>query len=122
MTPTEARRADIAIAKSMDGKLCSDCPPRHYPTDRTRCADCPRRKPWHPYDPMTWRANEETPPCGTPCATAAEIATLRAALTQAEACMSIVEPPSDRAEYLRVLGVVRAALAGSAPSGGGERQ
>jgi hypothetical protein len=32
------------------------------------------------------------------------------ALTQAEAVMSIVEPRSDKAEYLRILGVVRAAL------------
>lgn len=23
--------------------LCSDCPPVGYPTDRTRCAPCPRR-------------------------------------------------------------------------------
>jgi len=23
--------------------LCSDCPPVGYPTDRTRCSDCPRR-------------------------------------------------------------------------------
>lgn len=22
--------------------LCSDCPPRGYPTDRTRCSACPR--------------------------------------------------------------------------------
>lgn len=22
--------------------LCSDCPPVDYPTDKTRCADCPR--------------------------------------------------------------------------------
>jgi len=33
------------------------------------------------------------------------------ALRQAEACMSIVEPRSDKAEYLRILGVVRAAIA-----------
>lgn len=25
--------------------LCSDCPPIGYPTDRTRCAECPRRMP-----------------------------------------------------------------------------
>jgi Lar family restriction alleviation protein len=43
----------------------------------------------------------------------------RDALTQAEACMSIVEPRSDKAEYLRILGVVRAALA-SAAGGTGE--
>lgn len=34
----------------------------------------------------------------------------RAALDEAEACMSIVEPRSDKAEYVRILGVVRAAL------------
>ena len=36
---------------------------------------------------------------------------MREALVQAEACMSIVTPRSDKAEYLRILGVVRAALA-----------
>ena len=40
----------------------------------------------------------------------ATIDALREALTQAEACMTIVEPRSDKAEYLRILGVVRAAL------------
>ena len=35
---------------------------------------------------------------------------LRGALDQAEAVLSIVEPRSDKAEYLRILGVVRAAL------------
>lgn len=24
-------------------KLCSDCPPENYPTDKTRCLSCPRR-------------------------------------------------------------------------------
>jgi hypothetical protein len=24
-------------------KLCSDCPPPDYPTDKTRCLPCPRR-------------------------------------------------------------------------------
>jgi len=43
----------------------------------------------------------------------AEIARLTDALDQAEAVISIVEPRSDKAEYLRVLGVVRAALKGS---------
>lgn len=33
-----------------------------------------------------------------------------AALTEAEACMSIVEPRSDKAEYLRILGAIRTAL------------
>jgi translation initiation factor 2 gamma subunit (eIF-2gamma) len=27
------------------GERCSDCPPDGYPTDKTRCGDCPRRKP-----------------------------------------------------------------------------
>ena len=35
----------------------------------------------------------------------------REALAQAEACMTIVEPRSDKAEYLRILGVMRAVLA-----------
>jgi hypothetical protein len=26
-------------------ELCSDCPPVGYPTDKTRCRDCPRRTP-----------------------------------------------------------------------------
>jgi hypothetical protein len=39
---------------------------------------------------------------------------MRDALTQAEACMSIVEPRSDKAEYLRILGVIRAALSAMA--------
>ncbi|MGU3286420.1 hypothetical protein [Methylobacterium mesophilicum] len=38
------------------------------------------------------------------------------ALDEVEACMSIVEPRSDKAEYLRILGVVRAALAHPAPA------
>lgn len=25
------------------GGICSDCPPLGYPTDKTRCNDCPRR-------------------------------------------------------------------------------
>jgi len=25
--------------------LCEDCPPEGYPTDKTRCATCPRRVP-----------------------------------------------------------------------------
>ena len=45
----------------------------------------------------------------------ARVKELEAALTQAEACMAIVEPRSDKAEYLRILGVVRAALAKAAP-------
>lgn len=26
-------------------RLCCDCPPIGYPTDKTRCADCPRTQP-----------------------------------------------------------------------------
>lgn len=29
----------------MSEKLCSDCPPVGYPTDKTRCVECPRRTP-----------------------------------------------------------------------------
>ena len=28
--------------------LCSDCPPPSYPTNETRCAECPRRKESNP--------------------------------------------------------------------------
>lgn len=42
----------------------------------------------------------------------AQLKSAREALTQAESCMSIVQPRSDTAEYLRILGVVRAALTG----------
>ena len=27
----------------MSVELCSDCPPEGYPTDKTRCIECPRR-------------------------------------------------------------------------------
>ena len=40
----------------------------------------------------------------------ARVARLEAALEEAGAVFSIVEPRSDKAEYLRVLGVVRTAL------------
>lgn len=43
MTNEEARAADLAIAKSLRGKLCSDCPPENYPNDKTRCTSCPRK-------------------------------------------------------------------------------
>ena len=32
---------DEAAGCSID--LCSDCPAEAYPTDKTRCNDCPRR-------------------------------------------------------------------------------
>ncbi|MGO4561035.1 hypothetical protein [Rhizobiales bacterium 3FA27D7] len=30
-------------AQNPEGSLCSDCPPKDYPTDKTRCDPCPRR-------------------------------------------------------------------------------
>ena len=47
-----------------------------------------------------------------------QVGMMLAAMEQAEAIMSIVEPRSDKAEYLRILGVVREAIAvakGGAP-------
>lgn len=35
--------ARLAAATEPSRELCSDCPPRDYPTDKTRCAECPRR-------------------------------------------------------------------------------
>lgn len=29
-------------AQQEDGETCSDCPPAGYPTDKTRCDECPR--------------------------------------------------------------------------------
>ena len=29
----------------MSAALCDDCPPLGYPTDKTRCLECPRRVP-----------------------------------------------------------------------------
>jgi len=46
--------AQVAIARIDDTEpdpvaeamaLCEDCPPQDYPTDKTRCSSCPRRKP-----------------------------------------------------------------------------
>lgn len=37
--------ADRAIMAACGIGLCSDCPPVGYPTDKTRCAQCPRRAP-----------------------------------------------------------------------------
>lgn len=39
----EARLADKRIARSLAGKLCSDCPPAEFPDAPTRCLPCPRR-------------------------------------------------------------------------------
>lgn len=30
-------------AQKEAGETCSDCPPAGYPTDKTRCDECPRR-------------------------------------------------------------------------------
>ncbi len=43
MTEDEATAADMALAAAREGKLCSDCPPPNWPTDKTRCGPCPRR-------------------------------------------------------------------------------
>ena len=32
-----------AKAQKEAGETCSDCPPAEYPTDKTRCDECPRR-------------------------------------------------------------------------------
>jgi hypothetical protein len=39
-------RREISLnTKEPDGpSLCDDCPPVNYPTDKTRCGPCPRRK------------------------------------------------------------------------------
>ena len=31
--------------KAAKRELCEDCPPSDYPTDKTRCSECPRRAP-----------------------------------------------------------------------------
>ena len=33
----------LPLPTMMGGKLCEDCPPIGYPTDKTRCCDCPRK-------------------------------------------------------------------------------
>ena len=48
--PDVTRRAYSAAIRAlplptmMGGKLCEDCPPIGYPTDKTRCCDCPRKE------------------------------------------------------------------------------
>ena len=34
----------LPLPTMMGGKLCEDCPPIGYPTDKTRCRDCPRKE------------------------------------------------------------------------------
>ena len=36
-------RAESDLAQPCFGIPCEDCPPADYPTDKTRCAECPRR-------------------------------------------------------------------------------
>ena len=36
-------RAQAARIEALTALICSDCPPVDYPTDKTRCAPCPRR-------------------------------------------------------------------------------
>lgn len=38
----ENLRAEQAVPKSDSVAICCDCPPLDYPTDKTRCAECPR--------------------------------------------------------------------------------
>lgn len=38
-----ARRHDAREYRAGYLRMCSDCPPVGYPTDKTRCTDCPRR-------------------------------------------------------------------------------
>jgi hypothetical protein len=44
MDERAARLADLRIARSLRGKLCSDCPPEAFPLAPTRCLPCPRRR------------------------------------------------------------------------------
>ena len=39
------KAADLQGAHCMSAALCDDCPPLGYPTDKTRCLECPRRTP-----------------------------------------------------------------------------
>lgn len=32
------------LTEQITAMLCEDCPPAGYPTDKTRCASCPRRQ------------------------------------------------------------------------------
>ena len=35
---------DMLDALTAEPRLCEDCPPVGYPTDKTRCSPCPRRR------------------------------------------------------------------------------
>jgi hypothetical protein len=41
----EQANAEAAARERKTAALCGDCPPVGYPTDKTRCAVCPRRLP-----------------------------------------------------------------------------
>jgi hypothetical protein len=43
MNEEEAHEIDQRIARSLEGKLCSDCPPEKYPDASTCCLSCPHR-------------------------------------------------------------------------------
>ena len=34
----------VKISEDDAAKRCSDCPPENYPTDKTRCSECPLRR------------------------------------------------------------------------------
>lgn len=38
-----AKQSDLRVIADSGIELCEDCPPVGYPTDGTRCAQCPRR-------------------------------------------------------------------------------
>jgi hypothetical protein len=40
--PSSQKKAE-AMRETTEKHLCEDCPPAEYPTDKTRCAECPRR-------------------------------------------------------------------------------
>lgn len=43
MSEADARKIDLRIAASMEGKLCEGCPAPGA-SDTARCYDCPRRE------------------------------------------------------------------------------
>jgi hypothetical protein len=40
-----AQRGGLCLPTTASDQLCEDCPPVGYPTDKTRCTECPRRPP-----------------------------------------------------------------------------
>jgi hypothetical protein len=41
--PLTEAEAEALQQKYWPKPHCEDCPPPNYPTDKTRCAECPRR-------------------------------------------------------------------------------